>query len=67
MQVTMKDFSRVSMITARMGPVTERDNADEPGSFALPPPKMQNAVLQQKLNENDLDKLAEKNVQRRDS
>jgi len=51
MQTSMKDLQRVSMVTARMGPVTERnpndvDQMEELGSNDQPPPKVQNAVLQ---------------------
>ena len=71
-KASMKDLQRVSMVTTGMGPVTERDQnefeqTDKLGVKVLPQTKAQNAVLQQKLNENDLDKLAEKNLQRRDS
>ena len=73
MQTSFKDLQRVSMVTAKMGPVSERntneiDCYEEPGAATTqPPPKVQNVVLQQKLNENDLDKLSVKNSQRRDS
>ena len=59
------------MVTAKMGPVSERNTneigfSDHLNSFNQPQSKMNNVVLQQRINENDLDRLS-KNQARRDS
>ena len=58
------------MVTAKMGPVSERfaneaGFSDHLNSFNQS--KVYNVVLQQKLNENDLDRLGSKQMARRDS